>query len=254
VSTLVIEHLSGGLAGSPLVEDVSLTIRSGEVHALMGPNGAGKSTLGRLLMGHPGCVATAGSVRLDGVELLSLPTWRRAAAGLFFAPQDPTEVPGVALDEALAEALAARGAAPVARESLAERLREVAGEISLPPALLERALNVDASGGEKKRLETLQLAVLAPRFAVLDELDSGLDVDALRDVARAVARAARPPAGSGSSALGVLAITHYRRLLDVLEPDAVHVLVQGRIVRSGGPELADEIERAGYGAYSAAGA
>lgn len=257
MSTLEIRDLRAAVAGQEILRGVDLTVSSGEVHAVMGPNGAGKSTLGKVLMGHPSYEVLGGSVRLDGVELLGLPTWRRAAAGLFLAPQDPVEVPGVPVAAILAEALVAAGRPGDAEAAtLAARLDAEASAIGLRHGLLERGCNVDASGGEKKRIETLQLVALAPRVAVLDELDSGLDVDALRDVARRVAAGARPGGGAraGHEPLGVLAITHYRRLLDALGPDQVHVLVGGRIVESGGPELADELERSGYAAYVGAGA
>lgn len=247
MSELVVSGLRAAVAGREILRGVDLQVASGEVHAVMGPNGAGKSTLGRVLLGHPAYEVLAGSVRLDGVELLGRPTWERAAAGLFLAPQDPVEVPGVPVAAVLAEALAAAGRGEESGEALSERLGREAAAIGVRPALLERGLNVDASGGEKKRLETLQLAALSPRIAVLDELDSGLDVDALREVARRIAEGARPT--TGAAPLGVLAITHYRRLLDALRPDRVHVLVGGRIVAAGGPELADELERSGYGGF-----
>lgn len=249
MSTLAISGLRAAIAGREILHGVDLEVRSGEVHVVMGPNGAGKSTLSHVLMGHPGYEVLGGSVTLDGVELLGLATWQRAKAGLFLAPQDPVEVPGVPIRDVLAAALVAAGrAAEAAPDVLARRMAAEAAEIGLAPAFLERAINVDASGGEKKRIETLQLATLRPRFAVLDEIDSGLDVDALRAVARRVERATASHDG-GAPALGVLAITHYRRLLDELHPDAVHVLVKGRIVTSGGPELAAELERTGYAGY-----
>ncbi len=249
--TLRIAGLVAGLEGREILHGIDLELQSGEVHAIMGPNGAGKSTLGKVLMGHPGYPVTAGSVVIDRTELLALSTWERARAGLYLAPQDPEEIPGVPVASVLAEAYAASGRAHLAEPALlGARLEREAAAIGLDPVFLERALNVDASGGEKKRIETLQLVAHEPRFALLDELDSGLDVDALRDVARRVARAARP--AGGGRGIGVLAITHYRRLLDELAPDAVHVLVDGRIVRSGGPELADELERTGYAEYLAA--
>jgi len=251
-STLTIAGLRAAVGGTEILHGIDLELRSGEVHAIMGPNGAGKSTLSHVLMGRAGYEVLDGSVRLDGVELLGLDTYERAQAGLFLAPQDPVEIPGVSIADVLAAALVAGGREADAQTTvLAAKLAEEAAGIGLAPAFLGRALNVDASGGEKKRIETLQLAILAPRFAVLDELDSGLDVDALRAVARRVERATADGA-SGAAGLGVLAITHYRRLLDELHPDAVHVLVKGRIVASGGPELADDLERTGYAGYTEA--
>jgi Fe-S cluster assembly ATP-binding protein len=191
-------------------------------------------------MGKPGYSVSAGSVTLDGVDLLGLPTWQRAQAGLFLAMQYPIEVPGVSLGSALSAAFAARGAGTAEIPALVGAEAE---RIGFDARFLTRALNVDLSGGEKKRNETLQLAVLRPSIAVLDELDSGLDVDALRAVSRRVEQLTQ------EIGLGVLAITHYRRLLTELRPDVVHVLSRGRIVMTGGPELADELERTGYAAY-----
>jgi len=244
LSTLTVTGLTVAVGGAEILRGIDLEVRSGEVHAVMGPNGAGKSTLGNALMGHPDFAVTGGSVTLDGTDLLALATWERAARGLFLAPQYPVELPGVRALEVLAEALAARrGGTEPDRVALGDRLAAEASEIGLAEEFIARSLNVDASGGEKKRLETLQLAVLEPVIAILDELDSGLDIDGLRDVAR------RVRAGVGEWGLGVLAITHYRRLLTVLVPDVVHVLVNGRIARQGGPELAAEIDRAGYAAF-----
>jgi Fe-S cluster assembly ATP-binding protein len=242
MSTLEIRDLRAGVDGREILHGVDLTVQSGEVHAVMGPNGAGKSTLSAVVMGRPGYDVLGGEVRLDGVDVLALEPWERAAAGLYLAMQYPTEVPGVRLDAVLAEALAARG-----RESdgLAATLRTEASRIGFDARFLDRPLNVDLSGGEKKRNETLQLAVLRPAIALLDELDSGLDVDALRACAR------RVEAMTQEDGLGVLAITHYNRLLSELKPDAVHILVRGRIVASGGPELADRLEREGYKAFAA---
>ena len=245
---LVVRGLRASVAGREVLRGIDLSVRSGEIHAVMGPNGSGKSTLAHVLMGRPGVEVTDGEATLDGTDLLSLPAWRRARLGLFLAPQYPTEVPGVRLVDALAAASAGEDGnrspdtAPVARSAAAE-----ASRVGLAPPLLERALNVDLSGGERKRSETLQLAVLRPSVAVLDELDSGLDVDGLRDVARRVAAAV------DEWGLGVLAITHYRRLLTVLAPRTVHVLVGGRIAASGGPELAEELERTGYAGYPTEG-
>jgi Fe-S cluster assembly ATP-binding protein len=239
-SELRIEGLKATVGGKEILHGIDLVVGAGEVHAVMGPNGSGKSTLSHVLMGKPGYTVTGGRVTLDGVDLLELPTWERAQAGLFLAMQYPVEVPGVSVDDLLSEALAARGvdASTVHAEVAAEAER-----IGLATRLLTRPVNVDLSGGEKKRNETVQLAVLRPRFAVLDELDSGLDVDALRACAR------RVEAATTESDLGVLAITHYHRLLDELRPDVVHILVKGRIVATGGPELASQLEDTGYAAW-----
>ena len=254
---LVIRGLRAGVTGREVLAGIDLVVRSGEVHAVMGPNGSGKSTLAHVLMGRPGYQVLGGSVTLDGTDLLALPAWRRARLGLFLAPQYPTEIPGVGLQEMLAEALAGSGEASAAGAhdsgrqsagsgagSTTDRAAAEAVRVGLETRLLERSLNVDLSGGERKRSETLQLAVLRPHIAVLDELDSGLDVDGLRDVARRIRDAV------DEWDLGVLAITHYRRLLTVLRPDVVHVLVGGRIVASGGPDMAEELERTGYAQYS----
>lgn len=237
MTELVITGLRASAGGREILQGIDLTVRSGEVHAVMGPNGSGKSTLSHVLMGKPGYEVTGGSVTLDGVDLLALSTWERAQAGLFLAMQYPIEVPGVSLEVVLEESFAAAGHDPsVVHASVAAE----AERIGLPTALLERPLNVDLSGGEKKRNETMQLGVLRPRIAVLDELDSGLDVDALRACAR------RVEAATEEWGLGVLAITHYRRLLDELRPDVVHVLARGEIRETGGPELADRLEAEGY--------
>ena len=241
MSTLIINGLRASVAGKEILKGIDLEIGSGEVHAVMGPNGAGKSTLSAVIMGRPGYEVTAGTVTLDGTDILALPTWERARAGLHLVMQYPIEVPGVHVDEVLSEALAARGR-PVA--DLGARIATEAEAINFDADLVGRTMNVDLSGGEKKRNETLQLAVLEPRFVVLDELDSGLDIDALRDCAARVERATR------ETNLGVLAITHYARLFEELKPDRVHILVDGRIVESGGPELADRLERDGYAAFT----
>ncbi len=240
MSTLQISGLRAMVGGKEILRGVDLTVHSGEVHAVMGPNGSGKSTLAHVLMGRPGYEVLDGSVTLDGAELLGRPTWERAQAGLFLAMQYPIEVPGVSLEEALEEAFAASGRD---RGRVRELVAAEATRVGLGPALLARAINVEFSGGEKKTSETVQLAVLQPRFAVLDEIDSGLDLDLLRAVSR------RIEAQTTEGALGVLAITHYNRLLNELRPDVIHVLVKGRIVTSGGPELAGELERTGYATY-----
>ena len=239
-SELRIEGLRASVDGRDILRGLDLVVRSGEVHAVMGPNGSGKSTLSHVLMGKPGYTVTAGTVTLDGVDLLALPTWQRAQAGLFLAMQYPIEVPGVSLLEVLQESLVAAGRSTA---SLAEDLKAEAGRIGFDERLLSRPLNVDLSGGEKKRNETLQMGVLHPKIAVLDEIDSGLDVDALRAVSR------RIEAATNEEDLGVLAITHYTRLLHELRPDHVHVLVRGQIQVSGGPELAEQLEVTGYAGF-----
>ncbi len=240
MSTLKIENLHASAGGTEILRGIDLTISSGEVHAVMGPNGAGKSTLSAAIMGRPGFEVTQGSITLDDIDVLALPAWKRAVAGLHLVMQYPIEVPGVMLDDVLGEALTSRG-----RDisGLGDLLRAEAARINFEERFLHRALNVDLSGGEKKRNETLQLAVLQPKIAILDELDSGLDIDALRDCSRRVEDL------SNEGDLGVLAITHYSRLLTELKPDHVHILVKGRIVTSGGPELADVLEADGYAAF-----
>jgi Fe-S cluster assembly ATP-binding protein len=231
VSELKIAGLRVKVAGAEILRGVDLELRSGEVHAIMGPNGSGKSTLSHTLMGRRDYEVVGGSVTLDGTELLGRPTYERAQAGLFLAMQYPVEVPGVPLAALVGAARGADLSAAVATE---------ARELEVRDELLARGVNDEFSGGEKKRAETVQLAVLKPKFAVLDEIDSGLDVDALRDVARRVERM------TSEDNLGVLAITHYARLLTELRPDVVHVMLAGRIVMSGGPELADRLEATGY--------
>ena len=241
MTTLEIKNFAVAVGGTQILSDVSLTIKSGEVHAVMGPNGAGKSTLSAALMGKPGYVVTGGSVTLDGVDMLALPTWQRATAGLHLIMQYPTEIPGVMLQDAMSAALDARKRDASQLRSL---IATEAKRISFDSELVDRAVNVDFSGGEKKRNETVQLAVLQPKIAILDELDSGLDIDALRDCAQRVEDATR------ETNLGVLVITHYSRLFEQLKPDFVHILTNGRIVKSAGPELADELEVTGYAAYT----
>ncbi len=241
MAELVVSGLRVGVAGKEILRGVDIVVRSGEVHAVMGPNGSGKSTLAHVIMGRPGYQVLSGTVTLDGTDVLALEPWQRAAAGLFSAMQYPTEVPGVAVADMLEEALVAvgRGGGDVRG-----RMRIEAERIGFDERFLSRPLNVDLSGGEKKRNECLQLGVLQPTIAILDEVDSGLDIDALRKVAR------RVEAETEERGLGVLAITHYRRLLTVLRPDVVHVLSKGRVVATGGPELADQLEVTGYAGFA----
>ncbi|MFM8303731.1 MAG: Fe-S cluster assembly ATPase SufC [Actinomycetota bacterium] len=237
MSRLVISGLRASVDGFEILRGVDLDVGSGEVHVVMGPNGSGKSTLSHVVMGRGDYAVLGGSVTLDGDELLGLPTWERAARGLFLAMQYPVAVPGVPVGDLVAAAARARGEDPTA---LAQRVGEEAARLAVRDEFFTRGVNDDFSGGEQKRMETLQLAVLRPKIAVLDEIDSGLDVDALADVAR------RVEAMTHDDGLGVLAITHYARLLRELRPDRIHVLMAGRIVASGGPELADELEASGY--------
>ncbi len=232
-SELIISGLRVEVGGREVLRGFDLAMRSGEVHVIMGPNGSGKSTLAHALAGHPGYTVTAGSVTLDGVELLTLSPSERARAGLLLAMQHPMEVPGVRpLDM-----LAAAGAAP---DGLRSRMSDEASRVELRDEVLDRFVNVDLSGGERKRAEMVQVGVLRPAFAVLDEIDSGLDVDALGAVARRLA------AATTEWNCGVLAITHFRRLLTELTPTTIHVVSAGRVVATGGPELAEVLEREGY--------
>ena len=237
VSVLRVEGLRASVEGREILRGVDLEVTSGEVHALMGPNGSGKSTLSHVLMGRGDYEVTSGSITIDGEELLGLPTHERAVRGLFLALQYPVELPGVRAVDLLTAAVEGRGGDP---DGIAERVDAEAARLGVARQFLDRGLNVEFSGGEQKRAETLQLAVLQPAFAILDEIDSGLDVDALRDVARRIEEM------TAESSLGVLAITHYARLLDELRADRVHVLMAGRVVASGGPELAQKLEATGY--------
>ena len=237
MSILRIRGLRATVAGTEILRGVDLELASGEVHAIMGPNGSGKSTLSHTLMGRDDYTVVGGSVTIDDEELLGLPTWQRAAKGLFVAMQYPVEVPGVTVEAMVTASRRSRGLDPA---DVAERIATEAARLGVGAEFLARGINDEFSGGEKKRVETLQLAVLQPKFSILDEIDSGLDVDALRDVSR------RVEAMTKEQDLGVLAITHYARLLTELRPDRIHVMMAGRIVASGGPELADELEASGY--------
>lgn len=223
-----------------ILKGVSLTINSGETHAIMGPNGSGKSTLSYVIAGHPKYEVTGGSITLDGADVLSMTPDERARAGLFLAMQYPVEVPGVSTSSFLRSAAAAvRGEAPRLRQWVKE-VREEMEFLHIDPAFNDRSVNEGFSGGEKKRFETLQLALLKPRFAILDETDSGLDVDALRHVSKGINKYQEETNG------GVLLITHYTRILRYVKPDVVHVFANGKIALTGGPELADQLEEQGY--------
>ncbi|HXL62586.1 MAG TPA: Fe-S cluster assembly ATPase SufC [Mycobacterium sp.] len=230
----------------PILRGVNLTVKSGEIHALMGPNGSGKSTLSYAVAGHPKYRVTSGSITLDGRDVLEMSVDERARAGLFLAMQYPVEVPGVSMSNFLrTAATAVRGEAPKLRHWVKE-LKTAIDDLDIDPAFVERSVNEGFSGGEKKRHEILQLAMLKPRIAILDETDSGLDVDALRVVSDGVNRYASETHG------GVLVITHYTRILRYIQPQFVHVFVGGRIVESGGPELADELDANGYERFTQA--
>jgi len=238
---LNIEGLCAKAGGKKVLNGVDIQIKPSEVHAVMGPNGSGKSTLAHVLMGRPGYEVTSGSITIDGLDVLPLKTWERAQAGMFIVMQQPIEVPGVKISDLLTEVAVASELDP--QESLS-LLREEAVNLGIDESLLSRELNVDLSGGEKKRNETLQLLVSEASYAILDEIDSGLDLDSLALVAERINRAAK------DDQLGVLAITHFNRLLDILEPDQVHVLVDGCIVETGPAELALQLEKDGYQEFS----
>jgi len=241
---LRIDNLSATVADKPILNGLTLTVPAGEVHAIMGPNGAGKSTLAYVLGGRPGYDVTGGSVSLDGQDLLAQEPHERAAAGLFLGFQYPVEIPGVSSMQFIRESLnaqrRARGESELSGAEFIRLARAEATELGMDVDMLKRPVNVGFSGGEKKRAEMVQMGIMRPRFAVLDETDSGLDIDALRIVGAGINRIMRAPDRA------TLLITHYQRLLDVVQPDQVHVLAGGRIVRSGGPELAHELEREGY--------
>jgi Fe-S cluster assembly ATP-binding protein len=250
---LKIENLHATVAGKPILKGLTLTVNAGEVHAIMGPNGAGKSTLAYVLGGRPGYEVTEGSVSLDGRDLLDMAPDERAAAGLFLGFQYPVEIPGVSNVQFLRTALNAqrrsRGEAEMSAGDFLRLTREQADSLGMSMDMMKRNVNVGFSGGEKKRNEMVQMGIIDPRLAVLDETDSGLDIDALRVVADGINRIMRQKPGGPDKA--VLLITHYQRLLDLVVPDFVHVLAEGRIVRSGGPELAHQLEREGYGEMAA---
>ena len=246
---LKINNLHAEIDGKEILKGLSLTVNAGEIHAIMGPNGAGKSTLGYTLGGRPGYEVTEGSVDFDGADLLAMEPHERAAAGLFLGFQYPVEIPGVSNVQFLREALnsqrRARGEEPLSGGDFLKLARAQAAALSMDAEMLKRPVNVGFSGGEKKRNEMVQMGILSPKLAILDETDSGLDIDALRVVGDGINRIMRAPDKA------VVLITHYQRLLDYVRPDFVHVLEAGRITRSGGPDLALELEREGYGAVAA---
>jgi Fe-S cluster assembly ATP-binding protein len=247
---LVISDLRSEVDGKAILKGLSLTLNAGEVHAIMGPNGAGKSTLAYTLGGRPNYEPTGGSVDFLGQDLLEMAPHERAAAGLFLGFQYPVEIPGISNVQFLREALnsqrKARGEAPLSAADFLRLAREKAGLLGMDMDMLKRPVNVGFSGGEKKRAEMVQMGILDPKLAILDETDSGLDIDALKTVGAGINSIMRAPDKA------VLLITHYQRLLDYVQPDFVHILADGRIVKSGGPELALALEREGYAEVIAA--
>ena len=239
-----VENLHVAVDGTEILKGVDLVVNAGEVHALMGPNGSGKSTLANSLLGNPTYQVTDGRVRFKGEDVTDWPADVRGKAGMFLAFQYPEEIPGVPIAQFLRQALSARRGQDLSVLELRVSIMEWMKKLGMDPAFGDRYLNEGFSGGEKKRNEILQLAILEPDLAILDETDSGLDIDALDEVALGVdaVRQARPQ-------LGVLVVTHYRRILDRLHPDVVHLLIDGRIVSSGGPELANRLEEEGYEAW-----
>ena len=242
---LAIEDLHVTVEGKEILKGVRLTLNAGEVHAIMGPNGSGKSTLSFCLMGHPTYQMTQGRMLYKGQDIAALPPNARAAAGIFLAFQYPTAIPGVTIANFLRAALRGVRGADVPVKEFRETVKAQLKALGIPEAFVNRYVNDGFSGGEKKRLEILQMAVLSPSLAVLDETDSGLDIDAMKTVASGI-NAQRSPQR------GILLITHYQRLLDYVKPDVVHVMIEGRIARSGGPKLALELESKGYRGFKPA--
>jgi Fe-S cluster assembly ATP-binding protein len=241
---LTITNLHASVADKPILKGLNLSINAGEIHAIMGPNGAGKSTLAYTLAGRPGYAVTSGDVTFNDADLLALAPHERAAAGLFLGFQYPVEISGVSNVQFLREALNAqrkqRGEEPLSGAEFLKIARAQAAAMDMDAEMLKRAVNVGFSGGEKKRNEMVQMGIIDPALAILDETDSGLDIDALRIVGEGINRIMRKPDKA------VLLITHYQRLLDYVQPDFVHILADGRIVKTGGPELAHDLEREGY--------
>jgi Fe-S cluster assembly ATP-binding protein len=239
-ATLEIRDLRAEIEGKEILKGIDLTVTQGETHALMGPNGSGKSTLSNIIMGRPGYVVTGGDVIFKGEKITGLTTDERAKRGLFLALQYPTEVPGVSVVNFLRTAYQAVKAEQISALAFRKHMKEQMDRLGIEDAMVQRYVNQGFSGGEKKRNEVLQLAVLQPEIAILDETDSGLDIDALRVVAAGVNQLRSPERA-------MILVTHYQRLLDYIVPDFVHVLSGGRIVKSGGKELALELEKKGYG-------
>jgi len=236
---LVVDNLHVSVEGKEILKGLTLTVNAGEIQALMGPNGSGKSTLSFCLMGHPKYQVTAGTIRYQGRDIKDLPPNERAAAGIFLAFQYPTAIPGVTIANFLRASLRGVRGQDVPVKEFRQTVKTQLKALGIPDSFMNRYVNDGFSGGEKKRLEILQMAVLQPQLAVLDETDSGLDIDALKTVAAGINSQRSPQRG-------ILLITHYQRILNYITPDVVHVLVDGRVVRSGGAELAHELEAKGY--------
>jgi len=240
---LSIKNLQIAIGGKIIIHDISLDIKPGEIHAIMGPNGSGKSTLANTLAGHPKYLVTKGSVKLDRKNILNFSPDQRARLGFFLAFQYPVEIAGVSVQNFLRAAHEARFGKLKSILEFRKGLQKLADELHVKKELLERSINEGFSGGEKKRVEILQMAALAPKFAVLDETDSGLDIDAIKAVAAGIKTVVK------KYNTGVIVITHYQRILKYLEPNKVHVMVQGKIIKSGGKEFAEELEQNGYAKY-----
>ncbi|MBE1237684.1 Fe-S cluster assembly ATPase SufC [Phaeovibrio sulfidiphilus] len=246
MALLEIENLHASIDDKPILKGLTLAVEAGKVHAIMGPNGSGKSTLSAVIAGRPGYRITEGTIRYRGEDITGMDPEKRAQAGIFLSFQHPVEIPGVAFTTFLKSAInaqrKARGEGEIEITEFLKKIKQAARDLEIPDAMLKRALNTGFSGGEKKRAEVLQMTVLEPTLMILDELDSGLDIDALRIAAEGVNRLRSPERG-------FLCITHYQRLLDLIVPDVVHILVDGRIQRTGDPSLALELEERGYGDF-----
>jgi Fe-S cluster assembly ATP-binding protein len=239
---LVVDDLHAAVEGTEILKGIDLTVAAGQTHAIMGPNGSGKSTLANVLLGHPGYQVTSGTITYKGEDITALAPEKRGQAGMFLGFQYPEEIPGVSVVNFLRTALSNRTGTDLTVLELRLKVMDALEDLEMDPAFADRYLNEGFSGGERKRNEILQMAVLEPDLAILDETDSGLDIDALKTVAEGVRRLR-------NEERGIIIITHYQRMLDYITPDVVHVMLDGRIVETGGPELADAIEDAGYEQY-----
>ncbi|MCH8900306.1 MAG: Fe-S cluster assembly ATPase SufC [Acidobacteria bacterium] len=239
---LVVDDLHAAVEGTEILKGINLTVAPGETHAIMGPNGSGKSTLANVLLGHPGYLVTSGTVTYKGEDITKLTPEKRGQAGMFLGFQYPQEIPGVSVVNFLRTALSNRTGTDLTVLELRLKVMDALKDLEMDPAFADRYLNEGFSGGERKRNEILQMAVLEPDLAILDETDSGLDIDALKIVAQGVDRLR-------NDERGIVIITHYQRMLDYITPDIVHVMLDGRIIETGGAELADAIEKSGYDQY-----